>query len=204
MNTKNTIIQSAIHLFSKKGFDGTSVREIAADAGVNVALINYYFVSKERLLESVVEYKADSLKEFFTGLINNNKMTAMEKLEIIIDNLIERKFSSAQFHHLLHRELYLEIRPQCRDVITDILYRNLLPVKKIIKKGIEEGEFNEVDVELTITTVIGTVHYLLTSNVMCRKILGKKEGFTPFQNKALKQRLSEHTKKLMRSYLLKK
>jgi hypothetical protein len=39
---------------------------------------------------------------------------------------------------------------------------------------------------------------------MCRKILDKKEGFRAFQNKQLKKRLSEHTKQLMRSHLLKK
>jgi hypothetical protein len=38
---------------------------------------------------------------------------------------------------------------------------------------------------------------------MCRKILGKKEGFSPFHNKALIKRLSGHMKQLMRSHLLK-
>ena len=204
MNKRETIIESAIKLFSSKGFEGTSVREIAADAGANVALINYYFVSKEKLFESVVEYRASALKGLFSELFNNKELTAIEKLDIIIDKTIDRKFSDSQFHHLLHRELSLGNRPQCRESISDILMRNLIPVKKIIKEGIKDGEFNKVDVELTLTTVIGTIHYLLTSDTMCRKILGKKEGFSAFQNKQLKQRLSEHTKKLMRSYLLKK
>jgi hypothetical protein len=52
--------------------------------------------------------------------------------------------------------------------------------------------------------LLGTIHYLLTSDTMCRKILGKKEGFSAFQNNQLKKRLSEHTKQLMRSHLLKK
>jgi len=56
---------------------------------------------------------------------------------------------------------------------------------------------------LTITTVTGTIHYLLNSDIICRKILGKKKGFTPIQNKHLKKRLSAHLKQLMRSHLLK-
>ena len=51
MTKKETIIESAIKLFSTKGFEGTSVREIASDAGVNVAMINYYFESKEKLFD---------------------------------------------------------------------------------------------------------------------------------------------------------
>jgi len=203
MPKKEIIIESALRLFSTKGFEGTSVRDIATDAGVNVAMINYYFGSKEKLFEKVVEYRASFLKGIFADLINNTSISSIEKIDFIIDQTIDRKLSNAQFHHILHRELSLEHRPQLREAISDILLRNMDPVKTIIKNGIRDGEFKQVDIELTLTTMLGTIHYLLTSDIMCRKILGKKEGFSPFQNKQLKKRLSEHTKQLMRSHLLK-
>jgi AcrR family transcriptional regulator len=204
MNKKEIIIESAIKLFSTKGFEGTSVRDIASDAGVNVAMINYYFGSKEKLFESVVEYRASFLKGVLAELINNKDLTPIEKIDIIIDQTIERKFSNSHFHHLLHRELSLTRRPQLKNAISDILLRNMNSIKTIIKNGINDGVFKPVDVELTLTTILGTIHYLLTSETMCRKILGKKEGFSPFQNKQLKKRLGEHTKQLIRSHLLKK
>ena len=203
MTKKETIIESAIELFGTKGFEGTSVREIAGDAGVNVAMINYYFGSKEKLFEKSVEYKAAYLQGLFSELVINKELTAIEKMDIVIDQTIERKFSNSVFHHLLHRELSLQHRPQLRDAISDILLKNMKPVKAIIKNGIKDGVFKPVDIELTLATLLGTVHYLLTSDVMCRKILGKKEGFTPFNNRQLKKRLSEHTKQLLRSHLLK-
>ena len=204
MTKRETIIESAIKLFSNKGFEGTSVRDIAADAGVNVAMINYYFGSKEKLFESVVEYRASFLRSVFSELVNNKELSLIEKIDLMIDRLIERKFSDAKFSHLLHRELSLELRPQLRNAISEILLKNIVPVKTIIKDGIKAGVFQQVDIELTLTTVMGTIHYLLTSDTICQKILGKKEGFSPFQNEQLKKRLGEHTKKLMRSYLLKK
>ncbi len=203
MTRRETIIESAIRLFSNKGFDGTSVREIAADAGVNVAMINYYFESKEKLFESVVEYRTSFLKGIFAELVNNKELSPIEKIDIIIDQTIERKFSNSQFHHLLHRELSLDRRPQLRDAISNILLRNIDSVKTIIRNGIKDGAFQPVDIELTLATLLGTIHYLLTSDTMCKKILGKKEGFTAFQNEQLKKRLSDHTKQLMRSHLLK-
>jgi len=204
MSKREIIIESAIKLFSNKGFEGTSVREIAADAGVNVAMINYYFESKEKLFESVVEYRTSFLKGIFAELVNNKDLSPIEKIDIIIDQTIERKFSNSQFHHLLHRELSLDHRPQLRDAISNILLRNVDSVKTIIRNGIKDGVFQPVDIELTLATMLGTIHYLLTSDMMCQKILGKKKGFTAFQNKQLKKRLSEHTKQLMRSHLLKK
>lgn len=204
MTKKEIIIESALNLFSTKGFEGTSVREIATEAEVNVAMINYYFGSKENLFKRVVEYRASFLKGIFEDLINNSSLSSIEKIDFIIDQTIERKLSNAQFHHILHRELSLEHRPELREAISDILLKNMAPMKTIIKNGINDGEFKQVDIELTLTTLLGTIHYLLTSDIMCRKILGKKEGFSPFQNKYLKKRLSEHTKQLMRSHLLKK
>jgi AcrR family transcriptional regulator len=204
MNKRETIIESAIKLFGTKGFEGTSVRDIAADAQVNVAMINYYFGSKEKLFENAVEYRASFLKGIFSELVNNKSLTPIEKIDTIIDHTIEKKFSNSQFHHLLHRELSLEHRPQLRDAISDILLKNMNPIKTIIKNGIKDGAFQPVDIELTLTTLLGTIHYLLTSDTMCRKILGKKEGFSPFQNNQLKKRMSEHVKQLMRSHLLKK
>ena len=204
MDKREIIIKSAIKLFSAKGFEGTSVREMASDANVNVAMINYYFGSKEKLFESVVEYRASFLKGVIAELINNTTLRPIEKIDIIIDSTIERKFSDSSFHHLLHRELSLERRPQMRDAICDILLKNMTSVKTIIQNGINDGVFKPVDVELTLTTLIGTIHYLLTSDTMCRKMLGKPKGFNPFQNKRLKERLSVHTKQLMRSLLLKK
>ena len=186
-----------------KGFEGTSVRDIATEAHVNVAMINYYFGSKEKLFEKSVEYRASFLKGIFAELVTNKSLTPIEKLDIIIDHTIERKFSNSQFNHLLHRELSLEHRPQLRDAISDILLKNINCVKTIIKNGIKDGVFQPVDIELTLTTILGTIHYLLTSDTMCRKILGKKEGFSPSENKPLKKRLSEHIKQLIRSHLLK-
>ena len=203
MDKKETIIQSAIELFGAKGFEGTSVREIALAAKVNVAMINYYFGSKEKLFESVVEYRAAFLKGIFEELINNTTLSHIEKLDIIIDKTIERKFSSSSFHHLMHRELSLEHRPQMKETISNILLKNMDFVKVIIQSGIEEGVFMPVDIELTLTTMLGTIHYLLASDMMCRKILGKPKGFSAFQNKNLRKRISTHTKQLMRAHLLK-
>ena len=47
--TKEAILNAAQHLFSLKGYEGVSVRDIASDAGVAFTLINYYFNSKEKL-----------------------------------------------------------------------------------------------------------------------------------------------------------
>ncbi|KAA9039524.1 TetR/AcrR family transcriptional regulator [Ginsengibacter hankyongi] len=204
MDKKEAILSTAMKLFGQKGFEGTSVREIAADADVNPAMISYYFGSKEKLFEKLVEHKAAFLKGVFAELVNNRSLTQLEKLFIVIDNYVDKMFQSPQFHHLLHRELSLERRPQMKNAISEILLRNFVSVRKIIQEGIESGEFNTIDPELTIASIIGTINHLLSSEIMCRKILQKNKDFNPYQSKKLKERISEHLKQLMRSHVLRK
>jgi len=203
MDKREGIIITAMDLFGQKGFEGTSVREIAAGADVNLAMINYYFGSKEKLFESVVEYKAAYLKGVLEELVNNTLLLQIEKIDIVIDSYIERMFRNPQFHHLLHRELSLEHRPQMKEAIVEILLRNFVSLKAIIQHGIDSGEFRPVDVELTIATLIGTINHLLLSGIMCRKILQKSKAFNPYQSKKLKERISAHLKTLLRTHLLK-
>lgn len=61
-SSRDRLICSAERLFSKQGFDGVSVRDIANDAKVNSALVGYYFGSKEGLLSEVYTRHCEPLK----------------------------------------------------------------------------------------------------------------------------------------------
>ncbi|MCK5427639.1 MAG: helix-turn-helix transcriptional regulator, partial [Thermodesulfovibrionia bacterium] len=52
-DTKQRILDATEFLFARKGFRGTSLREITNRAGVNLAAVNYHFGSKKTLLEAV-------------------------------------------------------------------------------------------------------------------------------------------------------
>lgn len=60
-NTKNDILDTAEYLFSQQGFTQTSMREITARAGVNLASVNYHFGSKKNLIQAVFKRYFDHL-----------------------------------------------------------------------------------------------------------------------------------------------
>lgn len=202
MNKKTHILNTALKLFCQKGFEGTSVRDIATEADVNLAMINYYFGSKEKLFQYAVEFKASYLKGVFEELINNTRLSPIQKMDVVIDNYVERIFSNPLFHHLLHRELSLEHRTQMHEKIIDVFLKNVLIITKIIEQAIEDKIFKKVDPELTVATIIGTINQLAMSETLCRKLLHKSRDFNPYQSKKFKERVREHLKQLMRSHLL--
>ena len=56
LGTKEKILQTANRLFAKYGFGSTSIRDIATEAEVNLAAVNYHFKNKDNLYWEVFEY----------------------------------------------------------------------------------------------------------------------------------------------------
>ena len=66
-NAEEKIRAAAKKLFTEKGFANTTVRNVAEEAGVNIALLNYYFRSKEKLFQAIF---AESFQEYHQNILN--------------------------------------------------------------------------------------------------------------------------------------
>src|SRR5215213_2696286 len=102
------IINTAEKLFANRGYDGTSIRDIAEEAGVNIAMISYYFGSKEKLMQALFEERASYIKLKLENLLKNEKLTPWEKIEIIIDEYVNRIAQKQQFYKIMAYEQILK------------------------------------------------------------------------------------------------
>jgi len=87
-STEGKIIEAARKVFTRKGYAATRTRDIAEEAGINLALLNYYYRSKEKLFGIVIEEK---FKEFFGVIANtlhNDQTTLQEKVNLLVDDYI--------------------------------------------------------------------------------------------------------------------
>src|SRR5690349_23358472 len=89
------IMETAENLFAEKGFNGTSVRDIAEKAHVNLAMISYYFGSKDKLLEALFAFRGETMKVTLESIIDRQDLSSLEKVYLLIDNYIS-KFMSQQ------------------------------------------------------------------------------------------------------------
>lgn len=81
MPTKERILGAAEELFARHGFEGASLRQLTAAAGVNLAAVNYHFGSKDRLIEEVFRRRLDQL--------NGRRLAALQKVAGEPDTTIE-------------------------------------------------------------------------------------------------------------------
>jgi len=88
-STELKIKQAAQKVFMQKGYAAARTRDIAEAAGINLALLNYYFRSKEKLFDIIM---LENLQQFIEGIkeiLNNRKTSIEQKVEAIVTNYID-------------------------------------------------------------------------------------------------------------------
>lgn len=88
ISTEEKIKEAARIVFMKRGFSATRTRDIAEEAGINLALLNYYFRSKEKLFELVMMEKFQAFFGVIFPILNDTNSTLEQKVELIADRYI--------------------------------------------------------------------------------------------------------------------
>ena len=150
------ILQVAETLFAEKGFDGTSIRDIAKEAKINIAMISYYFGSKEQLLESLILYRATDIKLQLDILILED-LSPLEKINKLIELYIHRINGNRCIYKIVHFEFSSQKRETNLEAFTELKKGNLKALEAIIQDGQEKGFFRkDIIVPLLTPTILGT------------------------------------------------
>ncbi len=194
------ILQIAEKLFSEKGFDGTSIREISSASNVNVAMVSYYFGSKEKLLESLIVYRTSDLKNSLED-ISLETSKPIQKIEKFIQLYIERINNNRNFHHILLFEISSKKRAIDFESFNEIKKANINSLEKIIIEGQTQNIFRkDININLIIPTILGTYFYFqmhksFLGNVL---LLETDEKY----NEYIKNELTNHIQQTIKSLLL--
>ena len=198
---KTEFLLTAEELFAEKGFDGTSVRDIAQHAGVNLAMISYYFGSKEKLLEALIEYRYGYTFDTLEELNKDQSLNPWDKIDRLVDFYVEKIISNNKFHNIISVHSGQLSSPEIRELITKMKLRNLEQIRKIIQDGQKKKFFRKVDIEFTMGSVMGTISQLtLLKNFYCSLLNIDKTDEEVYRKKVI-VRLKTHLKQLLRAHL---
>ncbi len=141
--TKEKIVHAATKLFSRFGFHKTSMDEIAKIARKAKGSLYYHFASKEDLFKEVVSIEILKLKSELSVIVENDSISATDKLKKYLTKRMEVLNDAANYHETLKADFFEHF-----DFIDDL--RNELDnwekesLKTIIAQGVKQGEFTEV------------------------------------------------------------
>ena len=202
-NTKQIqIMEAAEALFAERSFSGTSVRNIAEAADVNLAMISYYFGSKEKLMEAMFTYRGEHYKLQLQNIIRNNSLSSKQKVEKLIEEYVDRIFQKQNFHKIMVREQMTDNNGPVSKLIYELKSGNQALIKQLIQEGQKNGEFKKnVDISFLMMTLVGTVSQLMTARHFYRKMNDLESLSEEEFEKYIKKKLSAHLKNLFKAML---
>lgn len=192
------ILLAAERLFATKGFDGTSVRDIAQEANVNVAMINYYFGSKDKLLDTFFEWRVPDF------MINVDELAPISNALDKVDVMVNRYVKSMNSHRKLYRVIAIESTLKQRMLISEAFKKlkihNLEVITSIIDSGIKEGVFQVGNDPILIhSMMMGTFMNFQMNQVFLQEQLGiaDDDGYGEYIQKTVTEFIQKTIKALL-------
>ena len=178
-STKRRIFNTAIKMFSDKGYDNSSIEEITAVAGVAKGSLYYHFSKKEDIFDLLLE-------EGFKLLRNNielktkNCKTSIEKIEAILLIQIKVTVKYEEFLNIVFSQIWgeEEKNKKCKRAVFD--YINI--IEAVIKEGIENGEIYDGDVEALASGIFGTTCSSLIYRLKRNRNVSVEQIYNGFRN----------------------
>ena len=135
--TIETILSVSAKLFLEKGFDKTSMMDIAKTAGISKGAIYHHFQSKDEIIKSVTERQAQAVKDAMENFLSEtSSLSGKEQLQIIL----ERNFENQKAHYL---DDMMSIRMKSAEFVLSYMQscvnKDSAFVSEIIKRGIADG-----------------------------------------------------------------
>ncbi|MDX1462949.1 MAG: TetR/AcrR family transcriptional regulator [Marinirhabdus sp.] len=159
---KEEIIQVAASLFKEKGYSAVSMRDIAQAMDIKAASLYNHIAGKQEILSTLILEVAYE----FTAAMNNvatESLTPLEKLENIINFHIDITINYAENIAALNNDwMHLEGDDRQRVVRMREAYEDNF--RKIIKEGIEKGDFNAKHPEVILFSILSTLRTLYLWN----------------------------------------
>jgi AcrR family transcriptional regulator len=196
------LLDTAELLFSRKGFEGTSVRDIAEEAGINTAMISYYFGSKEKLMEAIFERRSMNIKEKVDLLMKDHNLDPFQKIFRLLDDYIDKIMERKKFHRIMLCEQVINQNPTIVEMMAKMKNRNSSSINDLIRLGQKKGLFKRnVDIPMLMNTLVGTITHILV-NVEFYKSFHNLESLSDEEfEKILKKKLSAHIKIIFKAIL---
>ncbi len=159
--TKANIIQNAIMLFAKNGYDATTADDIAKECAVNKAMIFYYFKNKAGLYTAVMTHVLDAIHE---EVIKTDKCceSPLADLEVFITTYTLYCSKNPYVSSLILRELS-DSGAHLPDMIFASLRKLFALLSGILQKGQELGIFHDVKPMIIHFMIMGTINLLVTT-----------------------------------------
>jgi TetR/AcrR family transcriptional regulator len=184
--TRARILDAAIGQFAENGLAGARTEQIAEAAGVNKALLYYYFKSKEELYRSAIESVADGVRAANLAVLESQASPGERFVALVLQHF-DRILTKRNFQSLMQQEMIRLHRGESNALspIVERVFRPLMErMGEVIAEGIASGELIQTDAMQMHYSAMGANAFYFLSAPMMQVLLGTD----PLEHKAMEHR----------------
>jgi TetR/AcrR family transcriptional regulator len=182
--TRATILEAAERIFAEAGLEGARIDAMAAAAGVNKAMLYYYFKSKDGLYRAVLEANVEEFHRLAEEVLSSEGSAGSIVLRYV-DNHFNFIGARPYYSRLFQRLIMAGDRGMER-----IIKTYFVPLSKkliaLIEHGVRSGEFRSLDARHTAISLIALTVFYFNAAPMARKI-GNIDVFDPAEQAQRKE-----------------
>ena len=169
------ILDVAEKLIARKGFEGTSIRDISSQANINVAMISYYFGSKEKMMSYLYRYRVQKTRESFAEFAEGIKDSKPEvQMKELVKHVVSQLFKYNYFHGFVTQEL--RHTEHLKDDLLDFYTTFTSKIDDVVKKGVASGVFTYAPkAEDLLTIILGSSLFVIRNKNFYEIYLPEKE-----------------------------
>lgn len=175
LTTEQKIIKAANKLFVQKGYAATKTREIAEEAETNIALLNYYFGSKENLYKKVVQEKFRLLLSTIGTVLSDESISLENKIKTITENYTNLLLENEELPIFILNELTVN-----KELFKDITQNTRQITQPVIDKQLKERNTEISTSNLIVNILSLTMFPFVAKPLIISSGLVKEEEFADF------------------------
>src|ERR1700733_5436117 len=153
------ILEHATRLFAERGYDGTTLQDIADAIGITRPGLYHYITSKEQLLAALVRDISENTAHIVRAVRLRTDLSSVEKLRAVVRGLVLQRARAPEHFRVLDRteaalpeEVAAQHLKARREVLTEM--------RTIVEEGVSRGEFRPRDERLAALSVIGMCNWV--------------------------------------------
>jgi TetR/AcrR family transcriptional regulator len=178
--TRAAILKAALHEFAAEGVAGARTDEIAQSAGVNKALLYYYFQDKESLYGAVIDDVFANMRERLLGVLNSD-LDSRSKLVAYAGAHFDYIASSPEYPRLVQQEMMRAGRqksPHLKRIAQTYFHPVYARLLDLLQEGISAGEFRSVEPRRFALAMAALVVHYFNSQPLAQ-LMGNQEPLAP-------------------------
>lgn len=158
ISTEEKIKKAARKVFQGKGYGQARTRDIADEAGINLALLNYYFRSKEKLFDIIMEESMQQMFGLIVGVANDESTGLSKKIDLIVNRYMDSLLENPNLPLFVLSEIQANPKKLMEKIgISENLIKNNYLYKQMQEQMDKKGIERIVPLQIFINIVSMTV-----------------------------------------------